>query len=156
MKVEFINPFVTAAYKVLEHEAKTSVRRGELSIEKTAVTSEDVTILIGIVGGVEGMVLYGMKEKTAKAIASAMLNQQVLLFDEMAESALAEMGNIISGLATIDLEKAGYTCQLSPPTVVYGRNTMISTVKIARLIVPVHTDHGTITIHVALSETGKG
>lgn len=157
MKVEFINPFVTATIKVLETETGRSVpvEKGQLSIEASSHTCQDVSVLIGVIGAVQGVVMYGMSERTAKNIVSAFLNERIAVFNEMVESAIAEMGNVITGIASSELEKVGYASTLAPPTVITGRGVIISTINIKRLQIPLVTEFGEIEVGVALRENVK-
>lgn len=157
MKVEVISPFVTATIKVLETEIGRSVpvEKGPLTIESTAHTCQDCTVLIGVIGAVQGIVMYGMSERTAKNIVSALLNERVVIFNEMVESAIAEMGNVITGIASADLEKAGFPSTLAPPTVISGRGVVISTINIKRLQIPLLTEFGEIEVGVALRENDR-
>lgn len=154
MKVEFISPFVKATIKVLETETgrEIPVEKGQLTIESNSYTGQDVTVLIGVIGTVQGLVMYGMSERTAKNIVSALLNERVVIFNEMVESAIAEMGNVITGIASAELEKAGYPSTLAPPTVITGRGVVISTINIKRLQIPLLTEFGQIEVGVALRE----
>lgn len=153
MKAEFINPFVSAAYRVLQTEARCEVKRGTVTIEDSPLISDEVTVLIGVVGRAQGLVLYAMSEKTAKNLVSAMTGEIVPVFDSMVESAVAEMGNVITGLASGELEKAGYPVKIAPPSVVVGKGTAISTLSLRRLVIPLETPLGDITVHVALRES---
>lgn len=153
MKAEFVNPFVTAAFQVFQTETRCEVQKGTVSLEDSPLVSDEVTVLIGVVGRAQGLVLYGMSEKTAKAVVSAMTGDTVPVFDNMAESAVAELGNVITGLASGELERAGYPCKIAPPSVVVGKGTSISTLSIKRLVIPMTTRLGEITVHVALRET---
>lgn len=153
MKVQFINPFVAAAFYVLEAEIKEKPTKGQLGLEEAHYTTNDVTAVLGVVGKVSGTVLYGMSQRTAVGIASQMIGQPVPLFDSLAESAIAELGNMITGRASALLEEAGYQCVITPPTIVIGRGTVISTTAFQRLVIPVITRYGEITISVALKET---
>ncbi|WP_418791369.1 chemotaxis protein CheX [Phosphitispora sp. TUW77] len=154
MKVEFISPFVTATTKVLETETGRSipVEKGQLTIEASSHTCQDITVLIGVIGAVQGLVMYGMSERTAKNIVSVLLNERVVVFNEMVESAIAEMGNVITGIASAELEKAGYLSTLAPPTVVSGRGVIISTINIKRIQIPLITEFGEIEVGLALRE----
>lgn len=157
MKVEVISPFVTATIKVLETEIGRSVpvEKGPLTIESTAHTCQDCTVLIGVIGAVQGIVMYGMSERTCKNIVSALLNERVVVFNEMVESAVAEMGNVITGIASADLEKAGFPSTLAPPIVISGRGVVISTINIKRLQIPLLTEFGEIEVGVALRENDR-
>lgn len=150
MRAEFINPFVAAAAQVLKQEVNIDFEKGEISIEDSAFTSQDVTVMIGVTGDVQGIVLYGLAEKTAKSMVSAMINEPVPTFDKMAGSAIAEMGNVITGLASGGLEKAGFKCNIAPPTLITGRGVLISTLNIKRLLIPLKTPLGSIDISCAL------
>ncbi|MHB9094868.1 MAG: chemotaxis protein CheX [Eubacteriales bacterium] len=154
MKVEFISPFVNSTIKVLETEIgrPVPIEKGQLTIESSSYTCQDVTVLIGVIGAVQGIVMYGMSERTAKNIVSSFLNERVVIFNEMVESAVAEMGNVITGIASTELEKAGYASTLAPPTVITGRGVVISTINIKRLQIPLKTEFGDIELGVALRE----
>lgn len=153
MKAEFVNPFVTAAYQVLQTETKSEVTKGAVALADSPLVSDEVTVLIGVVGKVQGLVLYGMSEKAAKGIVSAMTGETIAVFDSLAESAVAELGNVVTGLASGELERAGFPCKIAPPSVVVGRGTLISTLAIKRLVIPLQTRLGDLTVHVALRET---
>lgn len=152
MKVDFITPFVTAAYDVLQMEVNAEIERGELSIEQSSKTSQEVTVLVGVTGQVKGLVMYGLSESTAKKIVSLIIGRSVPLFDEMAQSAIAELGNVITGRASTNLSEVGFDCILTPPSLITGRQVIISTLSIRRLVVPLHTSCGDIEINIALRE----
>lgn len=153
--VDVVNAFYQSAVKVLEAETQTQVRRGELSVKKTSTTGHDITVIIGVTGPIQGMVLYGMPEGTARRLASTMLGRWLPLYDPLTESAVAELGNMITGMASAQLEEAGYTCNITPPTVVTGKGVIISTGKVPGLVIPVETGHGPVEVLVAL-EKGPG
>jgi chemotaxis protein CheX len=157
LKIEFVRPFIVATQEVLNTELNrtVSIEKGELNLEQRSYTTQDITVIIGVIGAVQGIVMYGLAERTAKNIVSAMLGQPVPVFDRMVESAIAEMGNVITGIASRELEKAGYPCTLAPPTVVSGRGVVISTLSIKRLQIPLLTDLGQIDLSVALREREK-
>lgn len=153
MKAEFVNPFVVAAVQVLKTETRAEVTKGGVTLEDSPLVSDEVTVLIGVVGRAQGLVLYGMSETTAKGLVSAMTGETITEFDSMAESAVAEIGNVITGLASGELERAGFPCKIAPPSVVVGKGTSISTLSIKRLVLPLSTKHGDVTVHIALRET---
>lgn len=153
VNVEFMNPFITAACGVLEEEVGATIKKGRLSLEEGDFLSQEVTVLLGVTGKVEGQVFYGMKEKTAKKIVSAMMGEELLVFDDFAQSGISELGNVITGKAGMGLESAGYPCNLSPPTLILREGTCISTLDIKRILVPLITQYGEIIVHVGLTET---
>ena len=156
MDVNFLNPFLEAAVEVITAEIQSDVQRGELRIEKSALTSEEVTVLISLVGEVQGVALYGMSIDTGIAIVEKIMGQEFEDFDDLAQSGVAELGNVITGRTTVKLSEAGYQTDISPPTMIIGENVSISTLDFVRVVVPLRFEAGTITAHLALQENQNG
>ncbi len=153
MKVEIVGPFIDSAREVLESELSGRVERGKLSLCKSSSTTNDVTTLIGVTGKVQGMVLYGMSVETAKAIVGKMMSQPFAEFDDLAQSGIAELGNVITGRASMKLADSGYQCSIAPPVLITGCGTTISTLDLQRLVVEMDTECGAVEVQVALKET---
>lgn len=152
MKAEFINPFIAAAYSVLEMVLAEKPTKGQLAMRPSIFTSQQCNVITGVAGKIEGQVIYGMSLITADKIASTMLGQPVKTFDQLAASAIAELGNMISGNAMSLLSEAGYVCDITPPTIVRGINVKISTLNIPALVIPICIEHGQIEMTVCLQE----
>jgi len=156
VKVEFINPFIEAASQVLEEIAQLKSERGALRLKNTNEPFRDVCAIIGLVGDVQGQVIYGFDQTTARSVVSKMMmGAEVTEFDEMARSALGELGNIISGKASIGMEELGLMIDLSPPTLVMAQNVHISTLKIPMIVVPLDTECGIIDLYVGIEQKEK-
>ena len=153
MQIQYINPFIESATNILEQIAGISSERGELSLRSSTQARYEVAAVLGIVGEVRGQVVYSMSMTTAKGVASQMMGGiQVEEFDEIAKSAIAELGNMITGNASTLLEKQGIRCSISPPTLITGHEIHVSAVKIQTLIVPLNTDVGILEIAVGLQK----
>ncbi|HEY3332975.1 MAG TPA: chemotaxis protein CheX [Capsulimonadaceae bacterium] len=150
MKVEYVNPFVTSAFNVLEAVLRQSPDRGPLSMLPSTHTSEQMNVCVGVTGDVQGIVIYGMSLVTADKVASTMIGQTIKTFDELAASAIAELCNMISGGASTLLSGAGYVCDITPPTLIRGAKCKISTFDIPTLVVPVIIEQGEIKVTVGL------
>jgi chemotaxis protein CheX len=156
MKVEFVNPFIQAATEVLESELGGETSRGSIHVKKSAYTTDEVTALVGVTGAVAGMVLYSMSEETARGIVGRMLGQDFSQFDELAQSGIGELGNVITGRAGVLLAEAGYPSNITPPALVIGKSTMVTTLDLNRLVFPLQTEVGTLEIQVVLKEAQNG
>jgi len=152
MNVKFLNPFVEAANEVLQAEVGVTVTRGNLSLQKSALTADEVTVMISMVGQVQGVVLYGLSVPTSLALVSQMMGETCSQFDNLAQSGVAELGNVITGRASIKLAEAGYNCNISPPALIVGRAITISTLDFSRVVVPLNSSIGEIVVHLALRE----
>jgi chemotaxis protein CheX len=154
MKVEFVNPFVQAATEVLEAELRGEAKRGTLRLAKTAVTTDEVTAVVGVTGTLNGLVMYSMSEATALGIVSRVMGQDFTDFDALAQSGIGELGNVITGRAGVLLSEAGYPSNISPPSLVIGKGTMLTTLDLVRLVLPLETDVGALEIQVVLKAVG--
>ena len=150
MRAEFINPFLQAATEVLESELGSAPRRGPVGLQRSAYTSDEVTAVVAVAGSIAGMVMFAMTDTTARAMVSRMMGQEFAEFDALAQSGIAEIANVITGRAAVLLSEAGFPSDLAPPMLLVGRNTLISTLDVQRLVIPIETDLGKIEIQVAL------
>jgi chemotaxis protein CheX len=150
MNVRFLNPFVEAAFEVLSIETGLTAARGELTLEKQAYITDDVTVMLSLVGDVEGIVFYSLSQTAALSLSSKMLGETMLTFDGLAQSGIAELGNVITGRASVKLADAGFEATISPPTLLCGRGATLSTLDFARIVVPLQLDCGNLVIHLAL------
>lgn len=150
MDIRFMNPFLESAQEVLKAEANLVIEKGTLTLDKSSLTTDELTILVSMVGEVQGVVFYGMSVQTGLNLVSSMLGQPCSEFDDLARSGVAELGNVITGRASIKLSENGITSNISPPTVIEGKGVKISTLDFARVIVPMQTEAGLIVVHLAL------
>ncbi|MFZ5826775.1 MAG: chemotaxis protein CheX [Bacillota bacterium] len=153
MRAEFLNPFVYAGLKVLDSEAGLkSVVSDKPQMRKAIATLHAVNVVIGVVGSVQGIVIYGMELAIAKGIIKAMTGTDIPITDPMAESALGELANLITGYASGTLEGSGLPCRISPPRIVRGTGVRFATTVIDMLTVPITTELGEIKIYLALRQ----
>src|SRR5438445_12768664 len=150
MKVEFVNPFIQAATEVLESELGAGSDRGDLRLQKSSFLRDEVTALVGVTGTVSGVVLYSMSETTALGIVSRLMKQEFADFDALAQSGIGELGNVITGRAGVLLSEAGYPSNMTPPAVVVGKGTMVTTLDLNRLVLPLETEVGNLEIQIVL------
>jgi chemotaxis protein CheX len=153
LRVEYVEPFVSGMVAVLRQEAKLIATRASLQIAETAYTTREVTVMIGVTGDIRGLVMYGLSKTTAIGIASRMLDEPVTDLHDMAQSALAEMGNMVTGQAAIALAQRGITANICPPGLLLGSGVVISTFEGRhRLVVPFDTELGQVTADLAIEQ----
>lgn len=155
MNVKFLNPFLIAASEVLEKETGAVVARGNLSLEHGSIITDDVAALINLIGQVQGTVIYSMSYATARNLVTQMMGQECTTFDEMAQSGIAELGNVITGAASTRLGAAGFQSNISVPMLIIGQGAQLSTLAIDRLVVSLSTQFGDIRVDLALREDSR-
>ncbi len=154
MNSKVIERFVNSGRKVLGTELGAQVGVGALSAQKDNYTTQDVTTLVGVTGDLRGMVIFGLSKATALALVSQMMGQEFTELDAVAESGIAELGNVVVGTSVTSLAELGYKCGITPPAVILGSDTVISTPNMHRLVFPLMSPVGVIEMQLALRENG--
>ncbi|MCK4798175.1 MAG: chemotaxis protein CheX [Spirochaetes bacterium] len=152
MRVEYVNPFVEASISVMKEVLGIEVNRKEISLKSNAIPVLEITVIVGLVGQVEGRVLFDMSRKTALNITSKMNEEEINEFNELAKATITELGNMITGRAVTKLSDMGYRFDVTPPAIFSGSNMEVSDVEMEALVVPIETPFGRIEINVALRE----
>ena len=151
---KIIERFVNAGRQVLSTELGSAVGVGQLSAQKDNYLTKDVTALVGITGDLRGMVIFGLSNGTALSLVSSMMGQDFQEMDAVAESGIAELGNVVVGSSVTSLAELGYHCGITPPAVILGKDTVISTPNLHRLVFPLETPNGVIEMQLAVRENG--
>ena len=152
MRVEYINPFVESSVSVLKEVLGLQVKRENVSLKAKAIPILDIAVIVGLVGQVEGRVIFDLTKKTALNIASKMNEESLSEFDDLAKATITELGNMITGRAVTRLSELGYKFDVTPPAIFSGQNMEISDINIEALVVPIETELGRVEINVALRE----
>jgi len=153
MKVEFVNPFVESAVSVIRDMCGSNIQKGQLSVKKSIISTLGVAPIIGVTGSITGRVIYDMSFATALKLSSVMNGEEISEFNDLCQSTISELSNIITGNTISLLTAAGYHVDITPPTLFMGEGMQISKAEIVTLVVPLEiTDVGIIFINVALKE----
>ncbi|MFC5987628.1 chemotaxis protein CheX [Marinicrinis lubricantis] len=97
--------------------------RGELTIKNIEFSGEYVWLKISIFGQLKGDIVFGFPEQVALKIVSGMMGGYAITeFDEMSQSAIAELGNMISGNASSLLYNEGIQIDITPPKIVQDQD----------------------------------
>lgn len=121
MDVKLINPFIDAMVTIMPQLGFQKIVRGNISVGDKFVESRGVTVLLGLTDQIRGNIAYNMTEDTAKKIASTMMmGMPVTEMNEMAQSAISEMTNMLTGNAAVNFEKLGMQINISPPSLIIG------------------------------------
>jgi chemotaxis protein CheX len=153
-----INQFLTATVKVLHDYFQVDIEQNEPpKAIRGDEALDEVTVLLGIVGDLEGHFLLGCSTPAALGIARNMMgNQEYPAFDDLCASALAELGNMIAGTTMTQLAGLGHSCNLLPPSVLRAEHALLKLSVPIVIKLPLKTSVGGIAVCIGLKETGKG
>ncbi len=153
MKAELINPFIKASKDILMQIAMIPCELGKIYLKESPFMAQNVAILIGLTGGLKGQAIISMNEEIAKKIASGMMGgMPVDHFDEIAKSAISELGNMIMGNTATLLYNEGVIIDITPPTLLTGENLSVSNGHLKTLCIPLVSSMGVIEIEIAVKE----
>ena len=154
MKAEWINPFISNAIVVFEQMANIKFEKANLTIKDDPTPSNDISIIVGIAGFIQGQVVYSLKEHTAQRITQALVPDVTTAKIDKAfiESSIAEVANIITGRTTIQLSGQDKILHITPPTIIVGKDYSISFIKLKTIVVNLASRFGTIEVNIAIKE----
>ncbi|MEW9123524.1 MAG: chemotaxis protein CheX [Thermotaleaceae bacterium] len=153
MKAELVNPFIKASKDILLQTSMVPFELGKVYMKDSPFLTQNVAILIGLTGGLKGQAIISMSEDMGKKIASSMMGgMPVDVFDEIAKSAISELGNMIMGNTATLLYNEGVIIDITPPTLLTGENLSVSNAKIKTLCIPLQSNIGVVEIDIAVRE----
>ena len=152
INVEYINPFLMAATNIIKDICQIDMQVGKPYVKQTAFADDSVIIMIGITGEMRGSVIIALTYNKALEIASKMMmGMPVTELDEMATSAISELGNMIMGNAATILSTKGVGIDITPPTLCRG-NLTITQSYTKNICIPPSGDDITIELDVAVKD----
>lgn len=142
ISADLINPFLMAATSIMKDICQTDMSIGNPYVKKTEFEDETVAIMIGITGEMKGQVLMAFSYANALNVASRMMmGMPVTELDDMATSAISELGNMIMGNAATIFSTKGIVIDITPPTVCQGSMTITQTYA-QNICVPIQAGDG--------------
>ncbi len=153
MKAEIVNSFIGAALKVVNSFAANAYGVGKPFIREGDFTTDEIVIMLGITGEIKGQAALSMSTEIAKSVASQMMmGMPVEEIDDMAKSALSELGNMIMGNSATLLFNNGIHTDITPPSLVRGQVLELSAPNLETVCVPLIAETGTIHFDIGIKK----
>lgn len=154
--IKYINPFLKATITVFEMLGLSGGKPGKLALSDLSFPEDTFLIQVGVTGGMRGQVFIGMNTEKAKTIASVMMmGMPVAELDDMACSALGELGNMIMGNTSTIFSTMNIIFDITPPLLLHGRALKLSSDIPAIAIPVVINDAEYCTLYVCVEEAKK-
>ncbi|EDU37047.1 chemotaxis protein CheX [Clostridium sporogenes] len=152
MDAKYINPFIDSFYNILPQIGFSNVTREDVTV-KNSVESLGILINLGIVGDIKGNIVYNIEGENGKKIASKMMmGLPVEKLNEMAQSALSELSNMLTANASINFSNIGVNVNISTPTLMYGQDIKIKLNTDKILNIKIVADDIPIDVNVAFEK----
>ena len=126
MDAKLVNPFIDAFISVMPQIGFPIPKRTKVYVQSTNIVNFGVAVMLGFTKQIRGNVVYNMNEDTAKFIASTMMmGMPVSEIDAMAQSAIAEMSNMLAANTATNLTALDLEVDISTPSLTVGKDTKI-------------------------------
>ena len=151
LNVEYINPFLSAATKILKDMCQIEVKVGKPFLRDMKSAGDSLVIIIGVTGEMRGQVMISFENHVACDIAGKMMMMPPLAqMDEIGCSAICELGNMIMGNTATLFSTKGIGIDITPPTMCSG-NVTFSTQFTKNICIPLtYEDSKTIEFNIAI------
>lgn len=147
----------SAVYDVLFNATKEVFRLmldlDEVSPADGEGSRDGVSVVIPVVGDIEGEIVYYFSKRTALGAVEIMSGMDIEDVDEFVSSAICEIANIISGKTMAALSERQIACDIRPPRFLTPEEEP-DTEGAERVLV--NTDIGDIEMRLLLKETAVG
>jgi len=151
MDVKIVNPFLMAIQNIMPQLGFKTVNRGKLSKGEKDVQGLGVTIVVGLSEQAQGNVVYNMTHDTACQIASTMMNgMPVSELDELAQSAVSELGNMLTANAATHFASQGLLVNISSPSMIIGNDFKVKLNKEKYIVMEMLVDSLSFEVSLAI------
>ncbi len=151
MEVEYLNPFIISAIDIFEKVAQIELKKSEVKLTKGTQPTNEICIIFGVVGYLNGQIVYSFKHHTAQRVVSCMMpDSDAKKQEEYFESALGSLANMITGRATILLAGKERVIQITPPVININNNKKAQYLNFPTVCANFSSRFGTLEINVAL------
>ncbi|ODN30781.1 chemotaxis protein CheX [Fervidobacterium thailandense] len=150
MDVRIVNAVLASAQGTYETVLQLNAQFGKPQAVKDITPKYNIVTVIGFIGDIEGNFVYSFNEKTALTIVSRMMGMEYNVLDELSLSAIGELGNMTSGSIAMNLEKLGYKIDITPPTVITGKDMKITAEGIIIRLPVTLFEPEDVELHIAL------
>lgn len=150
MKMQLIQPFISAADSILAHALDGPTKIGDLSMEEEGYRPKGFSARIAIRGEIEGRVILDMDSRTAARVASALAGYEVNESEQVVRETLCELANMMIGNAVTLLNDHGYQFKVHPPEVHTGEDMVRSTSDIEAMAIYFDTPCGRVFVNISM------
>lgn len=153
LKTNFATAFAEAATDVLATYLEKPAKTGRPTEVADPQELQEVAVIIGITGGMEGRLVLELDTACALRVCEAMnFGEPFDSLNPMARSTLAELANLIAGRAVTLLNDNGSAFSITPPVILCGIGMRASGVLSSTVIIPIDTELGRLMVNIALRE----
>jgi chemotaxis protein CheX len=149
-----VEPFIEASKYVINEVTGMDFSVNRIYAKESPYHIKDVAVLFGVFGEIKGQAILSMDSSLAKKISASMIGAgEITELDELAKSALAEIGNMVFGHTANMFYNKGVKFDITPPSVLAGSQLRFSSDKMSVTCLEYLFENGEIMeLNIAYSE----
>ena len=153
MDAKLVNPFIDAFTAVMPQIGFPEPKRAKVTVKQKNAVSLGVSVIVGFTKQIRGNVVYNMTEDTAKFIASTMMmGMPVENFDEMAQSAISELSNMLTANTATHIAGLGLEVDISTPSLTVGADFEVKVCDGQYLVVAMDLSGKLVELDIAVDQ----
>ena len=147
MKVELINPFVSATINVFKTMFSTELKRQQVYLRKPDQSHGGVSGVIGLSGKAIGTAAIIVSDDTAMKVTERFLGMDVTEVNEDVVDCIGEVINMVAGNAKAQMEQ--YQLSISLPSIVRGKDHLIEfPSNVTPICIPFSSEIGDLMVQI--------
>lgn len=150
MKAEHVNPFIISICKVVKDMCMLDLKIGKPVVKPDKYAQDASIIRLGLIGNLTGTVILNLEQSTALEIVSKMMMMPVTVIDEIGQSAISELGNMVAGNAATIFANSNIIIDITTPGYFLGGEYPSDNREV--FSIPFSCDAGEVTVDIFINE----
>lgn len=151
MNANHVNAICRATESILVNHFGVDVKPLKPRVQQTVVASNQIAVILGINGQLDGQIICSLDEQTARNIVGMMMGGMTIVeLDDLGWSAIQEFGNWVAGTAATELSKEDIIIDVTPPIINEEKSNFRSNKLF--ITVPLKTKIGLINVHISVKQ----
>jgi chemotaxis protein CheX len=150
MKMQLIQPFISAADAVLAQSLNGPTSVADLTMEEEGFRRKGIAAIVVIRGDIEGRVILDMEPATAMRVASTLAGGEVEESEQVVRETVCELANMVIGNAVTNLNDSGHQFKVYPPEVHTSDNPVRGSAETEALAIYFETPAGRIFLNISM------
>lgn len=150
MKMDLIQPFISAVDSVLADTLQSRVTVSDLAMEEEGYCRKGVAAMIVFKGEIEGRVVLDVEPRAAVRIAGALSGEEVAESEQIVRETVCELANMVIGNAVTLLNDRGFKFKVFPPSIHDAAQIEKAGAETEAMVLSFATEQGSVFLNIAL------
>ena len=150
MRMDLIQPFISAADAVFAESLQGPTKIGDLMMEEEAYHRKGVAALIVIKGDIEGRIILDLAPEVALKVAAILTGTEVVESEQTVRETVCELANMVIGNSVTLLNDQGYRFKVFPPEIHMNDQGLAGSRDTEAMVLAIETTCGNIFLNIAM------